>query len=76
MSQRSDSAANFCGVFDGLECWRERSPFIVAEVVTFGARGEDQNIVRNGTSGEVDLAALGVDACDFVQKDRDILAPS
>ncbi len=63
------AAANFDGVFDGLEAGRERLPLIVAEVGVRGAGGENEVVVVEArAAGQRDLPRGGVDADDFVHQ--------
>ena len=64
-----NAAANFGGVFDGLEAGRERTPFVVAEVRMRSAGGDDEVIKCELRSrGTSNGTRCGVDANDFIHE--------
>ena len=52
---------------------REGAPFVVAKIVVLNASREDKEVVEQLTSSQMDDASAGVDACDFIKKDLDVL---
>ena len=69
-------AANKVGVVEGFEAGRYAAPFLVTEVVVLNAGGEDEEIVGQLVLLQVDEAAGGVDAGDFVLEHFDIALPA
>src|SRR5580692_1588120 len=69
---QQDPAADFDGIFDGLQAGSERFPFVVAEIGVAGAGGHDQVVVRNFKIGELHPALCEVEILHFAQQNFDI----
>ena len=48
------------------------SPFVVAKIVVLNASREDEEVVGQLTSSEMDDASAGVDTCDFIQENVNV----
>src|SRR5215470_20162247 len=66
------SAADEVGIIKGFEAGREVSPFVVAKIVVLNASREDEEVVWQLTSSEMDDASAGVATCDFIQENVNV----
>jgi hypothetical protein len=69
---KQDLAANGDGLFERLETVCAPRPLVITEVTRFGARCDDEVIVREYLPCGLNGAAFGIDADDFIKDDVDI----